>query len=72
MFLRMLKKYILNQARLEGSIVETYILKDCMNNWSLYIDGIEIVLNQREKNENFGEFSEGLMVFFTNSLTYRG
>ena len=29
----------------------------------MYIDGIETVHNRRERNEDFGEFSEGLIVF---------
>ena len=58
-----MKKYVSNRARLEGSIAEAYILKECINNWSLYIDGIETVHNRRERNEDFGESSEGLIVF---------
>ena len=63
-YLGKLKRYVSNRARLEGSIAKAYILKECINNWSLYIDGIETVHNRREKkNENFGESSEGLIVF---------
>ena len=29
----------------------------------MYIDGIETVHNRRERTEDFGEFSEGLIVF---------
>ena len=29
----------------------------------MYIDGIEIVHNRRERNEDLGESSEGLIVF---------
>ncbi|XP_075654732.1 uncharacterized protein LOC142624887 [Castanea sativa] len=61
--LEKLKRYISNRARPEGSIVEAYILKECINNWSLYIDGIETVHNRRERNEDFGESSERLIVF---------
>ena len=62
-YLEKLKRYVSNQAQLEGTIVEAYILKECINNWSLYIDGIETVHNWRERNEDFGESSEGLIVF---------
>ena len=62
-YLEKLKRYVLNQARPEGSIAEAYILKECINNWSLYIDEIEIVHNRRERNEDFSESSEGLKVF---------
>ena len=57
-----LKRYISNRDRPEGSIVEAYILKECINNWSLYIDGIEIMHNRRERNEDLGASSEGLIV----------
>ena len=62
-FLRKLKKYVSNRAKPVGSIVEPYILKECINNWSLYIDGIKTVHNQMERNQNFGESSEELIVF---------
>ena len=62
-YLGKLKKYVSNQARPECSIAEAYILKECINNWSLYNDGIEIVYNRRERNEYFDESSEGLIVF---------
>ena len=62
-YLEKLKKYASNWAWLEGSITEAYILKECINNWSLYIDGIETVHNRRERNEDFGESNERLIVF---------
>ncbi|KAK9983801.1 hypothetical protein SO802_033326 [Lithocarpus litseifolius] len=62
-YLGKLKRYVSNRARLEGSIAEAYILKECINNWSLYIDGIETVHNRRERNEDLGESSEGLIAF---------
>ena len=62
-YLGKLKRYVSNRARSEGSIAKAYILKECINNWSLYIDGIEIVHNRRESNEDLGESSEGLIVF---------
>ena len=62
-YLGKLKKYVSNQARPECSITEAYILKECINNWSLYNDGIETVYNRRERNEDFDESSEGLIVF---------
>ena len=57
-YLEKLKRYVSNRARPKGSIVKAYILKECINNWSLYIDEIEIVHNRRERNEDFGESSE--------------
>ena len=53
-----LKRYVSNRARPEGSIAEAYILKECINNWSLYIDGIKTIHNRRERNEDFGESSD--------------
>ena len=44
-------------------IAKAYILKECINNWSLYIDRVETMTNRRERNEDFGESSEGLIVF---------
>ena len=66
-YLGKLKRYVSNQAQPEGSIAEAYILKKCINNWVLYIDGIETMHNRRERNEDFGESSEGLIVFSQTS-----
>ena len=52
-YLGKLKRYVSNRARPEGSIAEAYILKD----------GIETVHYRRERNEDLGESSEGLIVF---------
>ena len=54
-YLGKLKRYVSNRARPEGSITKAYILKECINNWSFYIDRIETVHNLRERNEDFGE-----------------
>ena len=58
-----LKRYVSNRARPECSIAEAYIFKECLNNWPLYIDGIKTVHNRRERTEDFGEPSEGLIAF---------
>ena len=63
-YLGKLKKYVSNQAQPEVSIARAYILKECINNWSLYIDGIETVHNRRERNEDFGESNEGFILLF--------
>ena len=57
-YLGKVKRYVSNRAQPEGSIAEAYILKECINNWSLYIDGIKTVHNRRERNEDFGKSSE--------------
>ena len=62
-YLGKLKRYVSNRAQPEDSIAEAYILKECINNWSLYIDRIETMHNRRERNEDLSESSEGLIVF---------
>ena len=71
-YLGKLKRYVSNRAQPEGSIAETYILKECINNWSLYIDGIKAVHNRRERNEDFGKSSEWLIVFSQNTRPIDG
>ena len=48
-YLEKLKRYVLNQARPEGSIAEAYILKECINNWSLYIDGLKLFIIEEKE-----------------------
>ncbi|XP_028101631.1 uncharacterized protein LOC114300952 [Camellia sinensis] len=62
-FLGALKKYVTNRARPKGSIVEAYIVKECITCCSIYVDGIETVHNRPERNENRGERQQGLTVF---------
>ena len=62
-YLGKLKRHVSNWAQPEGSITETYILKECITNRSFYIDGIETMHNWRKKNEDFGESRKGLIVF---------
>lgn len=55
-----------NKARPEGSIAEAYISKECMTFCSMYLDGIEIVFNRRERNHDYGVFGDstaGLEIF---------
>ena len=59
----MLKRYFSNRARLEDSILKAYILKKCITFSSLYLDGVETVHNQRERNADCGEYGQGLTVF---------
>ncbi|XP_050222335.2 uncharacterized protein LOC126672428 [Mercurialis annua] len=49
-FLRTLKNYVRNLARLEGSIAEAYITKECLNFCSLYFHGVETIYNRVERN----------------------
>lgn len=40
-FLRRLKSFVKNKARPEGSIVEAYILQECVHFCSIYLQGVE-------------------------------
>ncbi|XP_075636910.1 uncharacterized protein LOC142609180 [Castanea sativa] len=60
-FLGMLKRFVSNRARPEGSIAKAYILKECINFSSLYLDGAETVHNGRESNADCGEYGPGLI-----------
>lgn len=62
-FLGALKKYVTNRVRPESSIAEAYIVKECITFCSMYVDGIEIVHNRPERNEDRGERQQGLTVF---------
>ncbi|KAG8374840.1 hypothetical protein BUALT_Bualt10G0037400 [Buddleja alternifolia] len=47
--------YVRNKARLEGSFVEGYILKECLTFMSMYIDGNESRCNKIEQNYDGAE-----------------
>ncbi|GFZ03435.1 hypothetical protein Acr_16g0000590 [Actinidia rufa] len=63
MFLGALKNFVSNRARPEGSIVEAYIVKECITFCSMYLDGYETVYNRPERNEDYSERREGYTVF---------
>ncbi|KAH7859972.1 hypothetical protein Vadar_007692 [Vaccinium darrowii] len=58
-----LKRFVSNRAQPEGSIVEAYIVKECITFCSMYLDGVETVHNQPERNADLGERREGLTIF---------
>ncbi|XP_058211822.1 uncharacterized protein LOC131324005 [Rhododendron vialii] len=62
-FLGTLKNFVSNRAQPEGSIVEAYIVKECLTFCAMYLDGIETVHNQHERNEDLGDRRKGLTVF---------
>ncbi|GFY90896.1 ribosomal RNA processing Brix domain protein [Actinidia rufa] len=62
-FLGALKNFVSNRARLEGSIAEAYIVKECITFCSMYLDGYETVYNRPERNEDYSELREGYTVF---------
>ncbi|XP_026445460.1 uncharacterized protein LOC113346086 [Papaver somniferum] len=51
-FFGTLKRYVKNRARPEGSIVEAYILKECLKFCSMYFRGTETKFTQREQNDD--------------------
>ncbi|XP_058207294.1 uncharacterized protein LOC131320577 [Rhododendron vialii] len=64
--LGVLKRFVTNKARPEGSIVEAYISKECTTFCSMYLDGIETVFNRVERNDDGGERTMGLAAFNQN------
>ncbi|XP_075670448.1 uncharacterized protein LOC142640260 [Castanea sativa] len=60
-YLEKLKRYVSNRARPEGSIAEACILKECINNWSLYINGIETIARPTGDRRNDGNLSRALL-----------
>lgn len=65
-FLGTLKEYVSNRARPEGSIAESYIVKECLTFCSMYLSNIETVFNREERNNDGGERGPGLIVFKQN------
>ena len=61
--LGILKGYVANRARPEGSITEAYIVKECLTFCSMYLGGVETVLNREERNVDDGVYESGLEVF---------
>ena len=49
-FLKKLKEYIKNRARLEGSIAEGYKVDEVLTFWSMYLEGVETKFNQLDRN----------------------
>ncbi|KAF7152381.1 hypothetical protein RHSIM_Rhsim01G0150600 [Rhododendron simsii] len=62
-FLGKLKRFVSNRARPEGSIVEAYIVKECITFCSMYLDGVGTLHNRPERNEDLGVRCQGLTVF---------
>ncbi|KAH7846709.1 hypothetical protein Vadar_017271 [Vaccinium darrowii] len=61
--LGVLKRFVANKARPEGSIVEAYLSKECTTFCSMYLDGIDTVFNRGERNDDGGERALGLAAF---------
>ncbi|GMP86628.1 hypothetical protein CsSME_00039335 [Camellia sinensis var. sinensis] len=64
--LGLLKGFVGNKARPEGSVAEGYISKECTTFCSMYLDGVETVFNREEKNYDGGDNGPGLAIFTQN------
>ncbi|KAH7864273.1 hypothetical protein Vadar_027678 [Vaccinium darrowii] len=69
-YMKVLKGYVCNKARPEGSIAEGYIDTKCMTFCSMYFEGIETRFNRVERNYE-GDIStgqgSGLAIFSQNA-----
>ena len=68
--LGILKGFVSNKARPEGSIAEAYISKECTTFCSMYLHGMEIVFNREERNDDGGNRNGKLAVFTKNALPF--
>lgn len=66
MLLETLKRFVGNQARPKGSIVEAYIVKECTTFCSMYLQGVDTVFNREERNDDGGKRGPRLKVFLQN------
>ncbi|GMP65663.1 hypothetical protein CsSME_00026365 [Camellia sinensis var. sinensis] len=64
--LGLLKGFVGNKARPEGSIAEAYISKECTMFCSMYLHGVETVFNREERNYDGGDNGPGLAIFTQN------
>ena len=49
-FLKNLKEYVRNQARLKGSIAEGYVVDEALKFCSMYFEGVETKFNRPNRN----------------------
>ncbi|KAL3616094.1 hypothetical protein CASFOL_040388 [Castilleja foliolosa] len=61
-FLCGLKQSVRNKARLEGSVAEAYIAKECLTFCSMYLKGIETRFNRDDRNNDI-ELEDSLPIF---------
>ena len=62
-YLKRLKDYVRNTAKLEGSISEGYVIDKALTFCSRYFDDVETRFNQPEKNEDDIHPTKQLSVF---------
>ena len=51
-FLKKFKEYVRNQTRVEGSIVEGYVIDEALTFCFMYLEGIETKFNRPDRNSN--------------------
>ena len=64
--LDLIKGFVGNKARPEGSIAEACISKECTMFCSMYLHGVETVFNREEWNYDGGDNGPGLAIFTQN------
>ena len=65
-----MKGFVSNKAHPEGSIAEAYISKECTTFCSMYLNGIETVFNQEERNDDGGNRGGTFAVFTQNARPF--
>ncbi|GKD65089.1 hypothetical protein Tco_1307197 [Tanacetum coccineum] len=51
-YMKKLKNYVRNKAKLEGSIAEGYVAEEALTFCSRYLKGVETRFNRRDRNEH--------------------
>ena len=57
-FLKKLKEYIKNRARLEGSITEGYVVDEALTFCSMCLEGVETKFNRPDRNSDSTTFTQ--------------
>ena len=52
-----MKDSVRNKARPEGSIAQAYLIDECITFCSRYLQGVETIFNQPERNDDRGDHS---------------
>ena len=57
-YLVQLKDYVQNRSYSEGSIVEGYIVKECLTFCSRYLEGVATIFNRPQRHSDFVKNAE--------------
>ncbi|CAN6556468.1 unnamed protein product [Malus baccata var. baccata] len=72
-YLQTLKRYVRNKGRPEGSIVEAYLVDECLSFCSMYLRGVESRRPRRGRNEDgIGRGVSGGLSIFDSKGCYMG